>query len=59
MKEFYQSSGFVISFLIMTLIINMGMGTDFTNMFLLLVLFSMIILNADQFISFMEGSFKA
>jgi glutamine synthetase len=51
MKEFYESTGFIVSFLIMTMIINMAFGNQVTDMFLILVLFSMAILNADSFIA--------
>lgn len=58
MEDFYKSSKFVIAFLTMTLLIQMTFGESVTVMYLYLILFSMIILQSGQFISFLEGVFK-
>lgn len=57
MKEFYEDFGFIIAFLVMVLIIGVVTGEKVTKWFLYLVLFSMIILNADKTISMLKGAF--
>ena len=57
MKEFYNDFGFIIAFLIMVLIIGVIGGEKVTKWFLYLVLFSMIILNADKAIELLKGAF--
>lgn len=58
MKDFTQSLGFVTSFLIALLMVNMMLGDGPTIAFLWLVLFSMIIINSDDFIDLM-GRFSS
>lgn len=48
MKEFYESFSFIIAFMILVLIFQMLMGDKFVEMFLLLVLASMVILNSEK-----------
>lgn len=50
MKDFTQSLGFVTAFLISVLMMDMMLGDGPTIAFLWLVLFSMIIINSDDFI---------
>lgn len=57
MKKFYESFTFVMAFMISSLVIEMTLGDKFLRWFLLLVLFSMIMVNIDKFISFMDGKF--
>lgn len=48
MKEFTQSMPFLIFFLISTLLLNMFAGSKMANAFLMLVLASMAVMNADK-----------
>lgn len=57
MKQFYQDFGFIIGFLVMTLIIEMAFGQKAQMYFLLLILFSMIILNSTNFTEFVDEKF--
>lgn len=57
MKTFYQDFGFVIAFMILSLIIEMSMGEKAQWYFLLLVLASMIVVNADDFNKFVDKYF--
>ena len=55
MQNFYQSFTFIISFMVLVIIFNMMLGSKFTEYFLLLVLLSMVVLNADKFSSIFKG----
>lgn len=57
MQAFLESSKFIISFMVMTIFIQMIFGTDVTTNFLWLVLFSMVILQSDKFINMTKGVF--
>lgn len=57
MKQFYKDFGFIIGFLIMSLIIEMAFGEKVQFYFLILVLFSMVILNSTNFVSFVDEKF--
>ena len=48
MKSFYDSFTFIISFMILVLVFNMLFGSKFTEWFLLLVMLSMVVVNADK-----------
>lgn len=48
MKEFYESFSFIIAFMILLLFFNMTMGGKFVEVFLTLVLASMVVVNADK-----------
>lgn len=48
MQEFYNSFGFIIAFMILVMLCEMMMGEKFTQAFLLLVMASMAIFNADK-----------
>ena len=52
---FYNSLTFMLSFMILLVFINMGFGSKFTEKFLLLVLASMILFNADKFSELAKG----
>lgn len=54
MKDFTESLPFVITFLTGTLLIQMFFGDQAAYYFLLLVLASMIVVNADKFNSFLR-----
>ena len=55
MQSFYNSFSFLLAFLILVNILNMFLGEKFTEMFLLLVLAGMVILNADKFGTVFKG----
>lgn len=55
MEHFYDKFSFILGFMIVTLMFNMIFGAAFTEYFLLLVLLSMIVLNADKFSSIFDG----
>lgn len=48
MNKFYSSFTFMLGFMIIVLIFNMAFGSKFTEYFLLLVLLSMVVTNADK-----------
>lgn len=48
MKNFYNSFSFIITFMILVLIFEMIFGHKFVEWFLLLVLASMVVMNADK-----------
>lgn len=48
MKNFYNSFSFIISFMILLLVFEMMFGAKFVEWFLLLVLCSMVVVNADK-----------
>lgn len=55
MKEFFNSFTFILSFMIIVLIFNSIFGAKFTEWFLLLVLLSQIVVNADKFGTIFNG----
>jgi hypothetical protein len=55
MKEFTGSIQFIVSFLIFTLLLSMFTGQKVTYYFLVLVLFSMVILNSEQMSKLLGG----
>lgn len=57
LQSFYTNGKSIIGFLILVLIFNMIFDQKTTEKFVLLVLFSMCILNADKFIAFMQKTF--
>ena len=57
MEEVYKKSGFILSFLCLTFLVQLLMGEKFTEKFLLIVLFSMAILNYDKFADFLSDHF--
>lgn len=46
-KSFYQSMGFIITFILMCVIISATLGAKFLDKFLLLVLTSQLLINGD------------
>lgn len=57
LKEFYNSVGFIISFLFISVLISAMFGEKFLNKFLILVLVSQLIFNSDKAVSLIN-SFK-
>lgn len=55
MQNFYNSFSFIIAFMILLLLFNMVFGGKFVEYFLMLVLASMIVVNADKFNSVFNG----
>lgn len=55
MKEFYESFSFIIAFMILLLFFNMTMGGKFVEIFLTLVLASMIVVNSDKIENVFSG----
>lgn len=48
MVSFYNSFGFLIAFMILLLVFQMLLGSKFSEMFMLLVLASMVVVNHDK-----------
>lgn len=48
MENFYNSFTFIISFMILVLVFEMMLGSKFVEMFLLLVLLSMVVVNHEK-----------
>lgn len=48
MQNFYNSFTFIIAFMILVLVFQMTLGSKFVEYFLLLVLASMVVMNADK-----------
>ena len=57
MKDFYESYTFILSFLGLEIAISMMFGQQFTEWFLYLVLFSMVLLNSQKFVDFFNNTF--
>ena len=57
MQDIFNNMGFIIAFLVLTLVIQISLGGEFANKFLILVLFGMLIINADDFINLLNKSF--
>lgn len=55
MQNFYNSFSFIIAFMILLLLFNMIFGGKFVEYFLMLVLASMVVVNADKFNSVFNG----
>lgn len=55
-QEIYNDMGFIIAFMILCLIISMAFGEKPLRYFLLTTLFSVIILNVNNFTSFLQKS---
>lgn len=58
MEELYKESGFIIGFLVLVFLIQTAFGNKASEKFLLLVLFTMVILNADKVTSFLSSKFS-
>ena len=55
MKEFTKSMKFIVSFLFLILLLSMFTNQKVTYTFLVLVLFSMVIINSDKLNSIIGG----
>ncbi|MBQ7289032.1 MAG: hypothetical protein IJW78_04810 [Clostridia bacterium] len=59
MVSFYNSFGFLIAFMVLLLIFQMLFGPKFSEMFMLLVLASMVIVNHEKVIYLMRDMSNA
>lgn len=48
LKAFYQSFGFIITFMFMSVLISAMFGEKFLNKFLILILTSQLLVNVDE-----------
>ena len=55
MQIVYEKYGTIVGFMVMCVFIQTMLGTEILNQFLLLVLLSIILLNAEDFISMIGG----
>lgn len=55
MQNFYNSFSFIIAFMILLLLFNILFGGKFVEYFLMLVLASMAVVNAEKFKSVFNG----
>lgn len=58
MQQFYKDFGFIIGFMILCLLVSMAFGEKSERGFLLTTLFGMVILNADNVMTFFSEKFK-
>ncbi|HDR7311504.1 TPA: hypothetical protein QCX08_004012 [Bacillus cytotoxicus] len=58
MKEFTESLGFIVAFMVGTIFLSMFTNESVTNGFLMLVLASMLVLNSDKFTKMLDGVMK-
>ena len=56
MKNIFDNFGVIVGFMILCLTINTALGNEVLNQFLLLVLLSMVLLNAETFIKLVGGT---
>lgn len=57
MKDFYNKMGVIIGFLVLMFILQNFMGDKTASNFVLLIIFTMLILNAEKFKNFLSGKF--
>ena len=58
MRDFYEDFSFIIGFMILCLLVLMTFGEKSERGFLLTTLFGMVILNADNVMTFFSEKFK-
>lgn len=58
MKQFYEDFSFILGFMVLCLLVLITFGEKAERSFLLLTLFSMVILKADKVTEFMDSNFK-
>ncbi len=58
MEQFYEDFTFIIGFMILCLLVLMAFGEKAERGFLLMVLFSMVVIRADKVAKFMDDNFK-
>ena len=57
MKEFYNKMGIIIGFLILMFLLQLTVGDKTASKFVLLILFTMVILNANKFTTYLNDKF--
>lgn len=55
MQLVFEKFGTIVGFLILCIIIQVMLGNEVLNQFLLLVLMSIVLLNADSFVKMLGG----
>ena len=58
MKQFYDDFTYIIGFMILCLLVLLAFGEKAERGFLLMVLFSMTVLNAEKVTGFLDSHFK-
>ena len=58
MQDIFNNMGFIIAFLVLVLLIQMSLGSEVANKFLILVLLGMLLFNADKITNLIEKSFS-
>ena len=57
MQEFYNKMGIIIGFLVLMFLLQSFAGDDTASKMVLLILFTMIMLNAETFTNYLGGKF--
>lgn len=57
MEEITKKMGFIVGFLILTMIVDASFGQKITTKFLVVVLLSMLILNSQKVITWVQTNF--
>ena len=57
MEDITKRIGFIVGFLILTMIVDSSFGRDITSKFLFIVLASMLILNSQKIIYWLQTNF--
>ena len=55
MQLVYEKFSTIVGFLILCIVIQLLLGNEVLNQFLLLILFSIVLLNADSFVKMVGG----
>lgn len=58
MEQVYKDFSFILGFMVLALLVLLAFGEKAERGFLLMVLFSMVILRADKVADFMDNNFK-
>lgn len=58
METFYNDFGFIIGFMVLSLLVLLAFGAKAEKWFLLMILFSMILIKSDAVVKFMDTHFK-
>ena len=57
MKEFYNKMGVIVGFLILMFLLQLTVGDNVASKFVLLILFTMVMVNADTFTNYLSDKF--
>lgn len=58
MEDITKRIGFIVGFLILTMIVDSSLGQNVTSKFLFIVLASMLILNSQKIIYWLQSNFN-